>query len=278
MIIHHIYHINFIGKKINKLMKISVVIPMYNAENTIVRALDSVKNQTYKANYEIIVVNDGSKDNSQQVVEAYIAQNPELNIQLINQSNGGVSKARNIGLKNAKGEYIAFLDSDDQWLPHKTETQMKIFEKNNEVDFLGAGFHGFGIKENKGYLKKITFKNLLFRNFFQPSTILMKKEIVDKVGFFDENQRYAEEGNYFFRVSQNYQCYFLNESLIVFGDGKSGFGESGLSSNLVEMQKGELKNLKFAYKNKWINPLIYMVVVGFSMLKFLRRLIIVALR
>lgn len=259
-------------------MNISVVIPMYNAENTIVRALDSVKNQTYKANYEIIVVNDGSKDTSQQVVETYIAQNPELNIQLINQTNGGVSKARNTGLKNTTGQYIAFLDSDDQWLNHKIETQIEVFKNNNEVDFLGAGFHGFGIKEEKGYLKKITFKNLLFKNFFQPSTILMKKEIVDNVGLFDENQRYAEEGNYFFRVSQNYQCYFINESLIVFGDGKSGFGESGLSSNLVEMQKGELKNLKFAYKNKWINPLLYMVVVGFSMLKFLRRLIIVALR
>lgn len=262
----------------NTQLTISVVIPMYNASNTIVRALDSVKNQTYKANYEVIVVNDGSKDNSQQVVEAYIVQNPELDIQLINQQNGGVSKARNTGLKNAKGEYIAFLDSDDQWLAHKIETQINVFKNNKEVDFLGAGFEGFGIREEKGFLKRITFRNLLFRNFFQPSTILMKKEIVDKVGFFDESQRYAEEGNYFFRVSQNYKCYFINENLIVFGDGKSGFGESGLSSNLVEMQKGELKNLKFAYKNKWISPLLYMVVVSFSILKFLRRLIIVALR
>lgn len=256
-------------------MKISVVIPMYNASSTIVRALDSIKEQTFKCNYEIIVVNDGSKDNSQEIVEKYIVDNPELNITLINQINGGVSKARNTGLKQASGNFIAFLDSDDAWKEEKIKEQLKIFKNNYNVDFLGTGFAGFGIKGEIGKLQKISFEDLLFRNYFQPSTILMKAEIPKRIGFFDENQKYAEEGNYFFRISRKFQCYFLNKELIIFGDGKSGFGESGLSANLKEMEKGELKNLKFAYENKWIGFGLYFVTVCFSLLKYLRRIIIV---
>ena len=135
-------------------------------------------------------------------------------------------KARNTGLKHASGNLIAFLDSDDAWKEEKIEEQLKIFKNHYNVDFLGTGFAGFGIKAEIGKLKKISFEDLLFRNYFQPSTILMKREIVDKVGYFDENQKYAEEGNYFFRISRKFQCYFLNKELIIFGDGKSGFGES----------------------------------------------------
>ena len=259
-------------------LSISVVIPMYNAAKTIERALNSIKGQTLKCNYQIIVVNDGSKDNSQEIVEKYIADNPQLNITLINQLNGGVSKARNTGLKHASGNLIAFLDSDDAWKEEKIEEQLKIFKNHYNVDFLGTGFAGFGIKAKIGKLKKISFEDLLFRNYFQPSTILMKREIVDKVGYFDENQKYAEEGNYFFRVSKDFKCFFLNQELIVFGDGKSGFGESGLSANLKEMEKGELKNLKFAYENKWIGFGLYFVTVCFSLLKYLRRIVIVKLR
>ena len=259
-------------------LKISVVIPMYNAAKTIERALNSIKNQTLKCNYQIIVANDGSKDNSQEIVEKYIADNPQLNITLINQLNGGVSKARNTGLKHASGNLIAFLDSDDAWKEEKIEEQLKIFKNHYNVDFLGTGFAGFGIKAKIGKLKKISFEDLLFRNYFQPSTILMKREIVDKVGYFDENQKYAEEGNYFFRVSKDFKCFFLNQELIVFGDGKSGFGESGLSANLKEMEKGELKNLKFAYENKWIGFGLYFVTVCFSLIKYLRRIVIVKLR
>ena len=259
-------------------LSISVVIPMYNATKTIERALNSIKGQTLKCNYQIIVVNDGSKDNSQEIVEKYIADNPQLNITLINQLNGGVSKARNTGLKHASGNLIAFLDSDDAWKEEKIEEQLKIFKNHYNVDFLGTGFAGFGIKAKIGKLKKISFEDLLFRNYFQPSTILMKREIVDKVGYFDENQKYAEEGNYFFRVSKDFKCFFLNQELIVFGDGKSGFGESGLSANLKEMEKGELKNLKFAYENKWIGFGLYFVTVCFSLLKYLRRIVIVKLR
>jgi len=263
-----------------KLNTISVIIPMYNAEKTIIRALNSIVEQTYKSELEIIVVNDGSKDNSKQLVEDFISLNKELDIKLIDQQNGGVSKARNTGLKNAKGNYIALLDSDDAWLKNKLEVQMDLFLTKNTIDLLGTSFKGFyPVGKKKNDLVKIEFRDLLFKNYFQPSTIIFKREIIDIVGFFEETQRYAEEGNYFMRIARNFNCYFLNNELILFGEEeKLGYGESGLSANLKEMERGELRNFKFVYKQGWINPFTYLVIICFSIFKYIRRVIIVKLR
>lgn len=103
---------------------ISVVIPLYNCKQYIVRAIQSVLSQTFLP-AEIIVVNDGSSDNGERLVE-------EMNhplIKLINQKNGGVSVARNTGIKEAKHKYIAFLDADDEWLPNHLETIMQLIKK-----------------------------------------------------------------------------------------------------------------------------------------------------
>ena len=249
---------------------------MYNSENTIERALLSVITQSYKGSVEIIVVDDGSKDTSAEVVSNFIRQHPECDIKLLRQQNGGVSRARNIGLKNITGDYIALLDSDDAWFPEKLKIQIDCLETNEPIDFLGASFEGFGQKN--GDLFKIEFRDLLFKNYFQPSTIIFRREVLSKIGYFNETQRYAEEGNYFMRIAREFNCFFLNKNLIIFGDGKAGFGESGLSANLKEMEKGELQNLKFAYKKGWVNPILYALAVCFSLLKYFRRILIVKLR
>ncbi len=252
---------------------------MYNSESSIERALDSVVTQSFNGSVEIIVVNDGSKDNSLEIVENYINTYKNKLITLISQENGGVSKARNTGLKNASGNFIAFLDSDDAWFVNKLSNQMKILDEYQNIDLLGCAFDGFYFtKKEDEKLFKVEFKNLIFKNYFQPSTVILRKEVVDRIGLFDETQKYAEEGNFFFRVSQEFNCYFYNKKLITYGDSKHGFGVSGLSANLKEMEKGELKNLKFAYNNKWINSLIYGYAVTFSILKYIRRIIIVSLK
>lgn len=159
-------------------LSISVVIPMYNASKTIERALNSIKDQTLKCNYQIIVVNDGSKDNSQEIVEKYIADNPQLNIVLINQLNGGVSKARNTGLKHASGNFIALLDSDDYWLKNKIDIQVKYFSLG--YDFVCAlrnnDIISFPYKiENN--IADISLRKLLFKVVGQTSTALFKRNI-----------------------------------------------------------------------------------------------------
>ena len=99
--------------------KVSVIVPVYNVEKYLKQCLDSIVNQTYK-NLEIIIVNDGTKDNSMKIVEEYLQ---DKRIKVINKENGGLSSARNRGIEEATGEYISFVDSDDYidlnlWLCH----------------------------------------------------------------------------------------------------------------------------------------------------------------
>lgn len=257
-------------------MNISIIIPAYNSEKTIDTCLNSVINQTYKGEIEIIVINDGSEDNTQKIVEEIINKNKKLSIKIINQKNAGVSKARNIGLKLANGNYIALLDSDDEWLIDKLEKQLSVFNSDPEVSFVGGLINENKIQKQE--LIIIPLKKLIFKNYFQPSTVIFKKNILETVGFFDENQNYAEEGNYFIRIAKHYKCVLLNEQLILYGQGKEGFGVSGLSANLKEMEKGELKNLSFAYKQNYISLFTYLIAISFSILKYIRRIIIVKIR
>ncbi|APX64130.1 glycosyltransferase family 2 protein [Acinetobacter schindleri] len=263
----------------NNFLLISVIIPMYNASETIVRVLDSVKKQTLECDYEVLVVNDGSKDSSKNVVESYILANPLLNIKLIDKPNGGVSTSRNAGLKASQGDLIAFLDSDDEWFSDKLEKQLKLLNMNPEIDLLGCAFDGLYLSNTPdGSLLKININKLIFKNYFQPSTVIMKRKVFEDIGYFDENQKYAEEGNYFIRIANRFNCYFCNMKVINYGDGKSGFGASGLSANLKGMHKGFNKNLKFAYENNIISLKQYMLARVFESIKYLRRIVIVRLR
>lgn len=247
---------------------------MYNAEQSISFALDSVKQQTFpQKEFEIIIVNDGSTDSSQTVVEKYIAENPIMNIQLITQMNGGVSKARNMGLKISKGDYIALLDADDEWIPKKIETQMSYLKDGSmDIDFLATArnnnkiLYPYKLKNN---LAEITFNKLLIRNEAQPSTVLFKRIILENTGYFDDNQRYAEDVNYWMKVSLKNRMYILDQSLVIVGKGERSFGVSGLSANLSEMRKGFSKNLYEMYKLKKISFIQYMVFRLFYRAKYL---------
>lgn len=257
-------------------MLVSVIIPMYNSEMTISKALDSVCRQSFVKEIEIIIINDGSTDKSRDIVLKYINYTKYQNIILINQENGGVSKARNVGLKLAKGDYIAFLDSDDEWMPGKLEKQFNVFNSYNDISFIG-GLIEKSIYSHK-YITEISLKNLIFKNYFQPSTVMFKRKVIDSVGFFDETQKYAEEGNYFMRIAKDFKCVLINDQLVNYGQGKNGFGVSGLSANLIEMEKGELKNLKFAYLQKYISLFTYFIAVIYSLIKYCRRILIVKFR
>lgn len=254
-------------------MKISVVIPAYNAEKSLFRALESVISQTLKP-FEIIVVNDGSKDSTEKIANEFIQKNSDFNIKLISKLNGGVSSARNAGLKNAVGDYIALLDSDDEWFLDKLEKQIQVFNNNSSISFVG-GLIFEPLNGKKGELIEIDLSKLIFKNYFQPSTVIFKREIIETIGLFDETQNYAEEGNYFMRIASEYKCCLMNEQIVLYDQGKKGFGQSGLSANLKEMEKGELKNLKFAYNKGYISFLKYGIAVVFSILKYFRRVLIV---
>jgi glycosyltransferase involved in cell wall biosynthesis len=249
---------------------ISVVIPAYNASATIINSLKSVFSQTY-TDWEIILIDDGSNDDTLDVLEIFLKSLSEIDlgkIKLIKQINQGVSKARNVGLEAASGQWIALLDSDDTWMNTKLERQMEILQQNPVIDFLGAnrkGEHYVSFLNIKfGVLTRLSPINLLYKNFFATSTVIFKREIVSEIGYFDEKQGYCEDVNYFIKISNVKECYLLNESLVSTGDGEIHFQENGLSSNLWEMQKGELINMNYALKAKIINYFDYFLIFNFS--------------
>lgn len=246
---------------------------MYNSSSTIVRCLDSVLSQTYQdTSYEIIVINDGSTDNSKEIVDDFISHcnNTNYKINLINQTNGGVSKARNTGLRFAEGEIIALLDADDTWVQEKLEFQMRYLRE--DVDFLCALRNNesisfpYTVKDN---IAQITVRKLLFKVIGQTSTAVFKRKVINNTGYFDEDQKYSEDANYWMRISLNNNMIVINETLVTT---ENDYGRNGLSGNLIEMEKGVQKNIKELFNLNQINFIEYCFFKLFSKVKYLRRI------
>lgn len=258
-------------------MKVSVIIPVYNAQETIVRALNSVVKQSIKP-FEIIIINDGSSDMSLSIINTYIRNHELFNFNFINKKNGGVSSARNAGLKIAKGDYIAFLDSDDEWLFDKTEKQLSILQNNNlNIDFVATLRNyeklTFPYKIINNKFAYINLKKLLIKVVGQTSTAIFKRKILDNTGLFDESQKYSEDANYWMRIALKNKMIILNETLVITGGGKPSFGFSGLSSNVKGMELGVQKNIDEMYSSSELNVYEYMLFKSLSKLKYFIRII-----
>lgn len=260
---------------------ISVIIPVYNSQDTIELALKSVLAQT-QGRFEIIIINDGSSDATKAIIESFVLHNKAHKILVYNRENFGVSISRNFGLKKASGSLIAFLDSDDAWHPEKIAKQLEILSVDASIDLLGTNrdgqefkrFFGFKISE----LMKISPKLLLYKNFFMTSSLIFKRSIIDKVGYFNEHMNHSEDWEYCIRIAQHFNVHLYNKSMVHSISGKAMFGESGLSANLVKMQYGELSNLRLGYRFGVVSFFEYLFLNLYSILKFVRRVLISILR
>ena len=199
----------------------SVIIPTYNRAHLVDRAIQSVLNQTYQ-NFEFIVVDDGSTDNTEEVVKKF--QEKDKRIRYIkHERNKGASAARNTGIKAAKGEYIAFQDSDDEWLPEKLEKQMKVFETAPpEVGVIYTGF--WRIENNKKIYIPYSWvaqkegnihKELLKGSFIGLPTVLIRKECFKKAGMFDKKLPRLQDWELFIRISKHCKFKYINEALLI---------------------------------------------------------------
>jgi teichuronic acid biosynthesis glycosyltransferase TuaG len=244
---------------------VSIIIPCFNAQTTIQNVLLSVIKQTY-TNYEIIVIDDGSRDKTKEFVE-YFFQDKQVIYQYIYQKNSGPSAARNNGIKNAKGEFIAFLDADDLWHPQKLELCMKVFE-DEKIKALG---HGYTLSTKMDKIdqnvspKKLTFLNLLLKNFAVTPSVVIKKEIIE---LFNEEMNYAEDHELWLRISYKYPLYYLDLPLVTLS--RKPLSKGGLSAQKLAMRKGEIKMYcKLFHYNKLFIFLTPFLVL-FSLSKHLR--------
>jgi glycosyltransferase involved in cell wall biosynthesis len=253
---------------------VSAVVPVFNSGYTAIRAIESILTQTHRCS-EIIVIDDGSSDGSADLLRAHFSETQPL-VQIYSIPNRGAAGARNFGLKKVTSQWVAFLDSDDAWLPHKTEVQMQILSGRPKLGLIGAltnmqGFSRFSPKIS-ARLAPVTIHALLFKNYFQTSTVIVKREALLTLGGFPEGRRYAEEGDLFMRIAAKYECALLNEVVVDYACGKPGFGASGLSADLWRMEQGELKNIVAAWRRKDAGSLIVASAISVSLLKFVRRL------
>lgn len=262
---------------------LSVIIPAYNAESHIVECLQSIVEQTKKdIAIEIVIINDGSRDNTHNIVLSFISQHPTVDFNYIVKPNGGVSSARNMGIACSKYDWIAFLDSDDIWLPNKLEKQFSfIADFSSNVDFLGCARNNeilsiLGRKITSAH--KATVRELLIKMYPQTSTALVKKSVLEKVGGYDESMSHAEDGDLWVRVCSEGDFYYTPDSLVLTGGGKFNYGESGLSANLGKMYSGNLKILEKLYSSGQLSIFEYYTYKFFYLLKYFRRVFVVYVR
>ena len=221
-------------------MKISVVIPTFNRISLVARAIDSVLKQSLNP-YEIIVVDDGSDDGTSEMI-----QNKYKSIKLIQQQNNGVSAARNNGIKHAKGDWIALLDSDDEWTEKKLENQVDRLIKTPEYDFCHTNEiwirNGVRVNQRKKHEKYggYIFDKCLDICRISPSSVLFRKNILDHVGWFDDQLPVCEDYDLWLRITAEYRILFIDEPLII----KYGGHDDQLSHSVESIEFFRIKSLE----------------------------------
>lgn len=201
---------------------VSIIMPTYNRSKTLAKSIESVLNQTYK-DWQLIVVDDGSTDDTEDLMAAY---KEEKRIIYYKQANAGPIKARNNGARLAEGEWLAFLDSDDEWLPEKLEKQIALAKDKGDVLVYGNFYYiddngkiigEFFKDKTRPYSGKI-LPDLLLDNFVLTSSVLVKKKIFDEVGGFNEklDLTIGEDYELWLRIADKIEFYYIAEPIALY--------------------------------------------------------------
>lgn len=207
---------------------ISVVIPLYNKEQSIVSTLQSVLAQTY-TDYELIVVDDGSTDNSLNVVHSFVNSFTHLSvIKIVHKDNGGVCSARNRGIRESRGEYIAFLDADDIWDKDYLMEQRRMISDFPEAALWAINYaeiyNGMithhiptGLPNDfRGYVENYFTNRDRVSDLCCSSSVVLRRDVFDKVGYFDERIRYAEDTDMWWRIIALYPFAFYDRYMVFY--------------------------------------------------------------
>lgn len=219
-----------VAHEMNEEPLVSVIIPTYQRSALMRRAIESVRRQTHR-NLEILVIDDASADNTEDVVRGII----DVRIQYIRHpKNKGVSAARNTGIRAAGGDYVAFLDDDDEWREDKLEKQLAAMEAYDAV-LAGSLVNR---KYRKSYGKsEVTAKDLRKGNQFPPSTLLVKCSVIRDV-WFDEDLRQGEDWDAYIRILQKYKIGYINAPLLFLNDGSHQRAtNAGRNLRIAELEK-----------------------------------------
>ncbi|WP_300261644.1 glycosyltransferase family 2 protein [uncultured Cloacibacillus sp.] len=233
---------------------VSIIMPAYNCEKYITEAIASVVNQTYPS-WELIVIDDGSQDNTVNIVKGLVLKDKRINLYQ-NERNMGVSKTRNKGISVAKGQWIAFLDSDDCWAPEKLQRQLCISEEHKEAEFIFSASRF--MDENGGLFKWImpvpevvTYRDLLKHNVISCSSVLISRQCLGNHRMISD--AIHEDFALWLEILKNGSiAYGINEPLLIYR-----VSSNSKSGNKIKSAKMSYKTYRFLKINFFIT-LYYM--------------------
>ena len=194
---------------------VSIIIPTYNRSKLLPRAVKAILNQTFN-DFELIIVDDGSTDNTYEVIKCF--RDSRIAYIRHDQNTGG-SAARNSGIKTSRGTYIAFLDSDDEWLPTKVQKQMDLFNRSSErvgliYTWLEHVFEDGRVRYSKPTVRGRPYKHLLVRNLIgSTSSVIIMKDALLLVDGFDESLPARQDMDLWVRVTEHFDIDFVQEVL-----------------------------------------------------------------
>ena len=243
-------------KRTKKKPLVSVIIPTYNRGWTIKEAVDSVLAQDF-IDFELIVVDDGSTDNTSEILHSY-----QADITVFQQNNKGVSAARNRGLSEASGRFIAFLDSDDLWLPKKLSRQVDYFNLNPDAMICQTEEiwvrNGVRVNPKKRHKKPsgMIFERSLALCLVSPSAVMIKRRLFDEIGGFDETLPACEDYDLWLRISCRYPVFLIDTPLII----KRGGHADQLSAS-SGLDKFRIKSIKKIIESNLLSKTQYKAAV-----------------
>ena len=212
-------------------MKVSIIIPLYNKAPYVTKALDSVLAQTF-TDYECLIVNDGSTDDSEAVVQSWLSQNSQYTVHftLYNQENAGVSAARNHGISLSTGDYVTFLDADDWWTPTFLEEMMQLVEEYPKAGIYGCDY--YRVKNGKlltypkhvsGYINYYKVYTRSGAMPLHPDGVLVPRKVLMEINggltdinVFPKNIKMGEDFLFFMKIVSRYKVAFLDKQLVYF--------------------------------------------------------------
>ena len=223
---------------------LSVIIPTFNRKKYIIRALDSVLAQTYR-NFDIQVIDDGGNDGTGNLVRTRADQEEEIQIHYTHTPNRGVAAARNLGIRRSGGDWIALLDSDDEWLPEKLEKQVDFMRHHPGISLIHTGEtwirKGIRVNPPRAYRKYggDVFENCLPVCMIGPSTALFSRHLFEEAGGFDEEYPVCEDYDFWLRVTSRYEAGFVDAPLTV----KYGGHNDQLSTTTMAMDYWRIRSM-----------------------------------
>jgi glycosyltransferase involved in cell wall biosynthesis len=223
---------------VKNLPLVSVIIPTYNRCSLLGEAIASVQTQSYGC-IEIVVVDDGSTDDTAEMLRGYGST-----LKVLEQPNRGVSAARNTGIRSTHGELIAFLDSDDYWLPNKVERQVQLFQHQPKAKICQTEEtwvrNNVRVNPRQRHTKYggFIFEHTLPLCLISPSAVMLRRELFEEVGLFDEKLPACEDYDLWLRITWKYPVHLIDESLIV----KRG-GHSDQLSAMPRLDKYRIRSL-----------------------------------